>query len=176
MHIVLVDNGRSDWVANPEHWETLKCIRCGSCMNTCPVYRRSGGYSYSYFIPGPVGINLGMLRNVKEHSGNVSACTLCLSCQTVCPVKIDLGDQVYKWRQQLDEFGTANKEKKRMCQGMKMLFGSSAMYNTAMKFAPMANWVPSFMIECGLNPWADGHKMMKFPRYSFQELWRKGKV
>ena len=60
MHIILVDNGRSEWVANPEHWETLKCIRCGSCMNTCPVYRRSGGYSYSYFIPGPVGINLGM--------------------------------------------------------------------------------------------------------------------
>ena len=58
MHIVLVDNGRSEWIANPEHWESLKCIRCGSCMNTCPVYRRSGGYSYSYFIPGPIGINL----------------------------------------------------------------------------------------------------------------------
>ena len=62
-HIVLVDNGRSEWVADPDHWEALKCIRCGSCMNTCPVYRRSGGYSYSYFIPGPIGINLGMLRN-----------------------------------------------------------------------------------------------------------------
>ena len=145
-------------------------------MNTCPVYRRSGGYSYSYFIPGPVGINLGMLRDKKAHSGNVSACTLCLSCQTVCPVKIDLGDQVYKWRQKLDDFGTANMEKKRMCQGMKMLFGRSSFYNTAMKFAPLANWVPSALMECGLNPWADGHKMMKFPRYSFQELWRKGKV
>jgi len=176
MHIILVDNGRSDWVANTEHWETLKCIRCGSCMNTCPVYRKSGGYSYSYFIPGPVGINLGMLRDVKKHSGNVSACTLCLSCQTVCPVKIDLGDQVYKWRQQLDEFGTANKDKKRMCKGMKVLFGSSGIYNTAMKFAPMANWVPSFLMESAVNPWAYGHKMMKFPRYSFQELWRKGKV
>ncbi|MBO4606479.1 MAG: lactate utilization protein, partial [Prevotella sp.] len=176
MHIVLVDNGRSEWIANSEHWETLKCIRCGSCMNTCPVYRRSGGYSYSYFIPGPLGINLGMLRNVKMHSGNVSACTLCLSCQTVCPVKVDLGDQVYKWRQQLDDFGTANAEKKRMCKGMKMLFGSSGLYNTAMKFAPMANWVPSFLMESSINPWATGHKMMKFPRYSFQELWRKGKV
>jgi L-lactate dehydrogenase complex protein LldF len=176
MHIILVDNGRSEWISNPEHWEVLKCIRCGSCMNTCPVYRRSGGYSYSYFIPGPVGINLGMLRDTQEHSGNVSACTLCLSCQTVCPVKIDLGDQIYKWRQKLDDYGTANTEKKRMCQGMKVLFGSSGVYNTAMKFAPMANWVPRFMIECGLNPWADGHRMMKFPRNSFQELWRKGKV
>ena len=177
MHIVLVDNGRSEWIANPQHWEMLKCIRCGSCMNSCPVYRRSGGYSYSYFIPGPLGINLGMLRNTKLHSGNVSACTLCLSCQTVCPVKINLGDQIYQWRQQLDEFGTANPQKKVMCKGMNVLFGSSGMYNTAMKFAPMANWVPGFLMNCSLNPWAEGgHEMMKFPRNSFQELWRKGKV
>jgi len=176
MHIILVDNGRSEWIANPEHWESLKCIRCGSCMNTCPVYRRSGGYSYSYFIPGPIGINLGMLRDVKKHSGNVSACTLCLSCQTLCPVKVDLGDQIYKWRQQLDDFGTANSEKKMMCKGMKVLFGSSGIYNTAMKFAPLANYVPSALMNSGVNPWAEGHKMFKFPKNSFQELWRKGKV
>lgn len=51
MHIVLVDNGRSNIIANDEHWECLKCIRCGACMNTCPVFRRSTGYSYTYFIP-----------------------------------------------------------------------------------------------------------------------------
>ena len=106
-----------------------------------------------------------------------AACTLCLSCQTVCPVKINLGDQIYQWRQQLDEFGTANPQKKMMCKGMNVLFGSSGMYNTAMKFAPMANWVPGFLMNCSLNPWAEGgHEMMKFPRNSFQELWRKGKV
>ncbi len=177
MHIILVDNGRSDFIADPEHWEVLKCIRCGSCMNSCPVYRRSGGYSYSYFIPGPIGINLGMLRDPQAHSGNVSACTLCLSCQTLCPVKINLGDQIYQWRQHLDDFGTANPEKKMMCKGMKVLFGSNGIYNTAMKFAPMANWVPSALMECGLNPWAEGgHKMMTFPKNSFQELWKKGKV
>ena len=169
MHIVLVDNGRSDWIANPDHWELLKCIRCGSCMNTCPVY--------SYFIPGPIGINLGMLRNKEKHSGNVSACTLCLSCQTVCPVKVNLGDQIYQWRQQLDDFGTANPQKKMMCKGMGVLFGSSGIYNTAMKFAPLANWVPGALMQSGINPWAQsGHKMMTFPKNSFQELWRKGKV
>lgn len=177
MHIVLVDNGRSDWIGNPDHWELLKCIRCGSCMNTCPVYRRSGGYSYSYFIPGPIGINLGMLRNKEKHSGNVSACTLCLSCQTVCPVKVNLGDQIYQWRQQLDDFGTANPQKKMMCKGMGVLFGSSGIYNTAMKFAPLANWVPGALMQSSINPWAQsGHKMMTFPKNSFQELWRKGKV
>ena len=170
MHIILVDNGRSEWIANSEHWEMLKCIRCGSCMNTCPVYRRSGGYSYSYFIPGPVGINLGMLRDRQKHSGNVSACTLCLSCQTVCPVKIDLGDQVYKWRQQLDEFGTANPEKKLMCRGMSLLFGSSALYKTATAVSPLLNVVPPFIMNMKLNPWAEGHEMMKFPKKPFHSL------
>lgn len=174
MHIILVDNGRSEWIADPEHWEVLKCIRCGSCMNTCPVYRRSGGYSYSYFIPGPIGINLGMLRSKLQHSGNVSACTLCLSCQTLCPVKIDLGDQIYKWRQHLDEYGTANKQKKLMCKAMSFLYGNAGLYNTALKFAPIANYVPSFLMECSLNPWAKGHKMMTFPKKSFHDMFKSG--
>lgn len=131
MHIILVDNGRSEWMANPDHWETLKCIRCGACMNTCPVYRRSGGYSYSYFIPGPVGINLGMLRSPKEHSGNVSACTLCNSCQCVCPVKVDLGDQIYKWRQELPELGTECKGKKLLSEGMSLVFKHPLLYKAA---------------------------------------------
>ena len=173
MHIVLVDNGRSEWIGNEEHWEVLKCIRCGSCMNTCPVYRRSGGYSYSYFIPGPVGINLGMLRSPQEHSGNVSACSLCLSCQCVCPVKINLGEQVYKWRQQLDSFGTANTQKKLMSQGMKMLFGSTALYNTATAVSPLMNILPRFLVECGMNPWAEGHEMMKFPKKPFHQLFKE---
>ncbi|HCM22262.1 MAG TPA: 4Fe-4S ferredoxin, partial [Porphyromonadaceae bacterium] len=73
IHVVMVDNGRSDILANKEHIQTLKCIRCGACMNTCPVYRHSGGYSYTYFIPGPIGINLAMLKNPKKYSDNVSA-------------------------------------------------------------------------------------------------------
>ena len=172
MHIILVDNGRSEWIGNPEHWEVLKCIRCGSCMNTCPVYRRSGGYSYSYFIPGPIGINLGMLRSPKSHSGNVSACTLCNSCQCVCPVKIDLGDQVYKWRQQLDTFHTANKQKKMMSKGMKMLFCSPRLYKMATAVSPLANIMPPFIMNSRLNPWADGHQMMKFPKKPFHTLFK----
>lgn len=170
MHIILVDNGRSEWIGNPEHWESLKCIRCGSCMNTCPVYRRSGGYSYSYFIPGPIGINLGMLRNPKLHSGNVSACTLCLSCQTLCPVKIDLGDQIYKWRQQLDVFGTSNSEKKLICKGMKFVFAHKTVYNTITGMSSLANLAPPLIMNMKLNPWAEGHEMMRFPKKPFHEL------
>ncbi|MBP5505657.1 MAG: lactate utilization protein [Bacteroidales bacterium] len=136
MHIILVDNGRSEWIGNPQHWQILKCIRCGSCMNTCPVYRRSGGYSYSYFIPGPVGVNLGMLRNPKEYAGNVSACTLCMSCQSVCPVKVNLGEQIYQWRQQLPQWGAEPVDKKILCKGMSTVFNHPLLYKAATGVLP----------------------------------------
>ena len=60
-------------------------------MNTCPVYRRSGGYSYTYFIPGPIGVNLGMLHDPQKHSENVGACSLCLSCDNVCAAEVAPG-------------------------------------------------------------------------------------
>lgn len=170
MHVVIVDNGRSEWLGNPDHWESLKCIRCGACMNTCPVYRWSGGYSYSYFIPGPIGINLGMLRNPKEYAGNVSACTLCLSCQCTCPAKVDLGDQIYKWRQKLDGLGVANKEKKLISNAMCRVYDNPGLYNTATSEAHLLNALPGCMLNNALNPWAYGHKMMKFPKTPFHKL------
>ena len=176
MHVVLVDNGRSDIIASEQHWQTLKCIRCGACMNTCPVYRRSTGYSYTYFIPGPIGINLGMLKNPDKYHDNVSACSLCLSCSNVCPAKVDLGEQVYKWRQQLEEFGHASSEKKWMSRGMSMLFNHTWMYNSALWWSPVANHVPRFLMYCKLNGWGQGHEMMRFPKKPFHVLWKKGKV
>ena len=176
MHIVLVDNGRSDILGNPEHWQTLKCMRCGACMNTCPVYRRSAGYSYTYFIPGPIGINLGMLRDKDMYYDNVSACTLCCSCDNVCPVKVDLSSQVYRWRQQLDSMGHADPMKKTMSKGMSFLFNHPAVYTATLRLAPMANCVPAPLMNVKLNPWAYGHTMMKFPKKSFHQLWKEKKV
>ena len=109
-------------------------------MNTCPVYRRSGGYSYSYFIPGPIGINLGMLRSPAAHAGNMSACSLCMSCQEVCPVKVDLGDQIYRWRQSLPALGKANPLKRALSDGMGLVFGHPTLYNAATApFGPFHN-------------------------------------
>ena len=173
MHIVLVDNGRSTTLADPEHWQTLKCMRCGACMNTCPVYRRSAGYSYSYFIPGPIGINLGLLRDAAAHSGNVSACSLCMSCDQVCPVQVDLSQQIYRWRQRLEAIGQANAMKKLMSQGMTILFNHPALYTATLRLSPAANWLPSALMNSALNPWARGHQMMKFPKKSFHALWNE---
>lgn len=170
LHYVIVDNGRSKWLADDEHWQSLKCLRCGACMNTCPVYRWSGGYSYSYFIPGPIGVNLGMLRDPKKYAGNVSACSLCLSCQCVCPAKINLGDQIYLWRQQLAPLGVANEEKKLMCEGMEKVFDNSKVYDFFTSEAHLMNYVPGFLKQSAINPWAYGHKMMTFPKKPFHEL------
>lgn len=176
MHIILVDNGRSEILGNKEHIQTLKCIRCGACMNTCPVYRRSGGYSYTYFIPGPIGINLGMLKSPEEYADNVSACSLCYSCNNVCPVKIDLADQIYRWRQNLDSFHKADKMKKIMSWGMKFLFMHPALYKTGLKFAPVVNHLPRFMLYNGLNDWGKGRELPQFASESFTDMWKKGKV
>lgn len=173
MHIVLVDNGRSRSIGNPEHWQTLKCMRCGACMNTCPVYRRSAGYSYTYFIPGPIGINLGMLNDKKKYCDNVSACSLCMSCDNVCPVKVDLSTQIYKWRQELDDMGKADPMKKMMSISMATLFGNPSLYVNVLKMAPLANIVPSPLINLKVNTWAYGHKMMTIPKQSFHAMWKK---
>ena len=177
MHVVLVDNGRSKLLANPDHWETLKCIRCGACMNTCPVYRRSGGHSYTYVIPGPIGVNLGMMHNPKQNYGDVSACSLCLSCDNICPAEVAPGSQIYVWRQSLDEMGKADRMKKAMSEGMKVLYDSSWLYHTALMFAPLADFVPERMTHFKhLNPWGIGHTKPEFAKNSFHELWKKGQV
>jgi L-lactate dehydrogenase complex protein LldF len=176
MHIVLTDNGRSDILANEDHIETLKCIRCAACMNTCPVYRRSGGYSYTYFIPGPVGINLGMLKSPEKYYDNVSACSLCYSCNHVCPAKIDLADQIYKWRQQLDSLKKADRTKKVLSAGMRYLFSRPSLYNTGLRFAPLINKAPRFLLYNCLNEWGKGRELPAFANESFTRMWKKGKV
>jgi L-lactate dehydrogenase complex protein LldF len=98
LHIVLLDNGRSEILAG-EFKEMLKCIRCGACMNVCPVYRAVGGHSYGWTYPGPMGIILTTLLTGLENSHPlVDASTLCGACNEVCPVKIPLAELIVKQR------------------------------------------------------------------------------
>ena len=133
-------------------------------------------YSYTYFIPGPIGINLGMLKDPVKYSDNVSACSLCLSCSNVCPVKIDLGEQIYRWRQDLDKIGKASTEKKIMSGGMKFLMERPKLFNTALKFAPVVNNMPRFMIYNALNAWGKGRELPAFAKQSFNEMWKSNKI
>ncbi len=176
LHVILVDNGRSEWLADAAHRNMLKCLRCGACLNTCPVYRRSGGSTYSYFIPGPLGINLGMLRSPKLYHGNVSACSLCYSCSDVCPAQIDLGEQIYMWRQQLDGLHLADPVKKLSVKGMDFIMGGRRRFYGGIALARAAEKLPRFVLENGLNPWsAPGRAMPPFAPKTFNGWWKKTK-
>jgi len=105
LHVVLVDNGRSEQLGRADFWGSLKCIRCAACLNTCPVYRRSGGYSYGATVSGPIGAVLTPGRDLRRYASLPFASTLCGSCTAVCPVKVDLDAQLYKWRQQVGAAG-----------------------------------------------------------------------
>jgi L-lactate dehydrogenase complex protein LldF len=99
LHIVVVDNGRSALLADPEHRSALACIRCGACLNTCPVYRRAGGYAYARTIAGPIGAVLAPAFDAGEEASALPfASSLCGSCSAVCPVGIDLHGQLLAWR------------------------------------------------------------------------------
>lgn len=90
LHLVMVDNGRSRLLRRESLRPSLACIRCGACLNTCPVYRRSGGHSYATPVAGPIGSVLSAARDIEAHASLPSACSLCGSCAAVCPVKIEL--------------------------------------------------------------------------------------
>lgn len=89
-HVVLVDNGRSQLLANAEEREVLHCIRCGACLNICPVYRHIGGHAYGTIYPGPIGSVLTPHLLGKEFDHLSYASSLCGACTSVCPVRIDL--------------------------------------------------------------------------------------
>lgn len=150
-HIVIVDNGRSRILADRQHYRLLNCLRCGACMNTCPVFRRIGGHSYSYFIPGPVGINLGMTVNPKALKGDLSLCSLCHSCSCVCPAKVNPADQIYSWRQDWH----SSRVKHLISSGMGLVMKHPALFELGLKIAPAGM---KLMKALGLK-WGKGREM-----------------
>lgn len=106
VHLVLLDNGRSKILQDPELRPSLYCLRCGACLTTCPVYQRIGGHAYGWVYSGPIGATLapqylGLLR--ARHLPMAS--TLCGACADVCPVRIPLPDLLLKLRQRTQEQG-----------------------------------------------------------------------
>jgi len=99
VHLVLLDNGRSRIRVDEELLDTLRCIRCGACINHCPVYVQLGGHAYGTVYPGPIGIALEPQRLGLDKAGSLtSACTMCGACGEVCPVKIPLPKLINRLR------------------------------------------------------------------------------
>jgi L-lactate dehydrogenase complex protein LldF len=172
MHIILVDNGRAIHLGRDDFRNSLKCIRCGACMNTCPVYRRSGGHSYHYAISGPIGAILAPNLDMEKYADLPFASTLCGSCSNVCPVKIDIHNQLYKWRQVIVQKGYAPAAKKASMQGMAWVLASPGKYHAVGKMARLTLKYAPFAVNNKLNPWYTHRDMPKVPEKSFGEWYK----
>jgi len=175
MHVVLVDNGRSDRLGSNDFRNALKCIRCGACMNTCPVYRRSGGHSYHYAIAGPIGAILAPGLDMKKHADLPFASTLCGSCSNVCPVKIDIHDQLYKWRQTLAQNGFVGLRKKWSTMLMAYVLSHHRLYNIAGNTGRWLMIRVPLIVNNRFNPWYKQREMPKAPGKSFSHWYRQNR-
>ena len=173
LHIIIVDNGRSRQLGREDFRNSLKCIRCGACMNTCPVYRRSGGHSYHNAVSGPIGSILAPNLDMKDFADLPFASTLCGSCTNVCPVKINIHEQLYKWRQVLVKEGYSDAKKTVSMKLMASVLSSPTLFNLAgkagrkvLKFAP-------FAVNNSFNPWFKQREMPEPPKESFREWYKR---
>jgi L-lactate dehydrogenase complex protein LldF len=170
MHIVIVDNGRSEHLGMADFRSALKCIRCGACMNTCPIYRRSGGHSYGYVVPGPIGSILAPARDMHKYSTLPFASTLCGSCSDVCPVKIDIHTQLFKWRQIISEAKEVPASKRTAMKLAGSMFSHPRVYRTAGRWGRrVLGLLPNWMVNNRFNAWGKERDLPPPPRQSFRE-------
>jgi L-lactate dehydrogenase complex protein LldF len=175
MHIIIVDNGRTDIMQDKILAESLKCIRCGGCLNTCPVYRRSGGFSYNYTIPGPIGIAVGAQHD--ESNTIPWACTLCGSCSYVCPTKVPLDKIIAHHRRLKAEQGKLPFGKKYYMPAVGKLMSSPTLLNCAMGSARLALKVlPHSLIKPFSGAWGQYRELPVSPKSSFDTWYKQHKA
>ena len=176
MHIVLVDNGRSERLGMDQFWSSLKCIRCGACMNTCPVFRRSGGLSYGATYAGPIGLILDPTFSARKYSNLPFASTLNGSCSNVCPVKINIHEQIAAWRKVLAETHELPVLKKAMMQAAGVLLSNPVAYRAALPMADSAlKILPRFVVYNRLNTWGRGREVPHPPKQTFHQWWKENR-
>ncbi len=173
LHIVIVDNGRSRLLAQPAFREALACIRCGACLNTCPVYRRSGGHSYAAVIPGPIGSVLEPSRDAAAHAELPHACTLCGSCSEVCPVKIPLHQQLLAWRGILAESGH-HRPRRRLALALAAgIFARPRLFRFVDGLGRrLARALPNALVDALARPWTRQRALPAIPARSFRTQWK----
>lgn len=174
LHIILVDNGRSEILGSDEFRRSLHCIRCGACMNTCPVYRRSGGHSYGATVPGPIGSILNPARDSESYASLPFACSLCASCTDVCPVKINLHEQLLTWRHVIAQRKHLSWTKRFGMSLASFVFQRPWLYTTLFAVARrLLRVLPRFAIYNALNPWGKQREIPAAPTSSFRAQFRK---
>lgn len=176
MHVIIVDNGRSKRLASPDYWQVLKCIRCGACMNTCPVFRRSGGLSYDAPYMGPIGIVLEPSYDLYRYARLPYSCTHCGSCGDVCPVKVPIPSLVFYWRSQIVDHHYDEVIHRAEESAAKLVLKSAGNLAKAEKIGLWAlSHIPADLLENGINPWARYHTNPEAPQETFREYYKRTK-
>ena len=177
LHVVIVDNGRSRQLGRPDFRNSLKCIRCAACFNTCPVYRRSGGHSYHTAVAGPIGSILNPNLDMRANADLPFASTLCGSCSNVCPVKIDIHQQLWKWRQVLAEEGHVAPSKKVAMKGMAFLLSHPWLFRVAGRVGrSVMRAFPGLANNKKINAWYKQREMPEAPAQSFRDWFKENKT
>ena len=179
-HVILLDNGRTDLLADPEQREVLHCIRCGACLNACPVYRNIGGHAYSTTYPGPIGSVLTPhLRGLNEFQHLSYASSLCGACTEVCPVKIDLHHHLLENRRNAVNLADRPASERFTFKMWQWSMGSAArlgFFGALGKFALRTVYALGLKgtVLDPLKPWTKYRAAPPLPAKSFREVWKEG--
>lgn len=182
-HLVLVDNGRSDVLADPDGRAALHCIRCSACLNVCPVYERAGGHAYGSVYPGPIGAVLspqltGISGPDDPNASLPFASTLCGACLDACPVKIDIPSMLVHLRAKAVDAGRGRPTVEQLL--MRTAAGTLA-GPRRLGIAQRAEWVVARLTRGRLPRWLPGpgrvwvrdRALPELPRESFRAWWRR---
>ncbi|HUQ67553.1 MAG TPA: LutB/LldF family L-lactate oxidation iron-sulfur protein [Flavitalea sp.] len=170
MYVILLDNGRTNILENEKQRESLYCIRCGACLNACPVYKNIGGHTYSTTYSGPIGaVITPNMRNMNEWKHLSYASSLCGNCTEVCAVKINLHELLLDNRSEAVEKGAAGWQEKIAWKVWKKASLNRKLMNKGSR--SIKNWVANKMIA----GWSKNRAPLNFPEKTFNQMWLEKK-
>jgi L-lactate dehydrogenase complex protein LldF len=178
-HVVLLDNGRTGILADSESRQTLDCIRCGACLNACPVYRQTGGHAYGSIYAGPIGAIVTPQLQSMQHSQSLPyASTLCGACYEVCPVKINIPEILIQLRGKVVELGDAPLSEKIAMKAAAFSLSTSSRFTVVQKLVrigqrPFERYGILHNLPGLLAGWTAVRDLPAIPEESFREWWRR---